>query len=108
MGYQGWANFNTWGVALILDNDEGVQRYFFERARELAEEAPERTETYWSEKEYVEYMLGKEIKDQVEHAVDEALEGIDIEFRRLMIAQLVQGALGEVDWYEIARHYIEA
>lgn len=108
MPYQGWANHATWGTALILDNEEGVQRYFFERARELAKEAPEREEQkYWTEEDYVEFTLADEIKEQVEQVVNESVEGIDIEFRRLMVSQLMQTALGEVNWHEVARHFIE-
>ena len=39
MAYNGWSNYETWNVALWLDNDEGSYNYWQDRTREIAEES---------------------------------------------------------------------
>ena len=36
--YNGWANYETWNVALYLDNDEGIYNFMLEGLRHLLAE----------------------------------------------------------------------
>lgn len=36
--YNGWANYETWNVALYLDNDEGIYNFLLEGLRHLLAE----------------------------------------------------------------------
>ena len=84
-GYNGWANRETWTVALWLDNDSGTYHYW----REVAQ--------YWMPNGFeaavrvVEDRLIEEIRDG---SVDLSDHG--------MMRDLLTTALHTVDWREIA------
>lgn len=104
-GYNGWTNYETWSVALIIDNDQGSYDY----ARELAQKAWDETahlDTEDREPEAV-YNLTDNLREWVTSPLD---EGGLIEDRPEVIgylgSQLMGAALSEVNWREIADHYI--
>jgi hypothetical protein len=82
--YNGWYNYETWLVNLWLTNDEGS----YEWLRELCGESDE-------------YTLSHTLKDEVtsEHMMP-ALGDCSIQ------ADLLGAALSEVNWYELAEHYV--
>jgi hypothetical protein len=88
-GYNGWVNYETWLVALWLDNDCGSSDYWREVAEELwDEEDPGRSQR----------LLADRLKDEVMEGQPE-LTG--------MYADMLNAAFSEVDWDEIASHYCE-
>lgn len=90
MSYNGWKNYETWLVNLWLDND-GTSEYLRERVRE----------EYETREDFDAHQFGKVISEYVEEVYLEPAgnEG--------MLADLVNAALSEVDWQEIASHYEE-
>ena len=92
--YQGWDNYATWGVALILDDNQEMLEYVQEEMRRImdggGEEASQVTELEDVIREYVEGMT--------EEAQADANE---------MISQLISVAMAEVNWREIAKSYID-
>jgi hypothetical protein len=40
--YNGWSNYETWNVALWMDNDEGNYDYWNERTTEICEAATDK------------------------------------------------------------------
>jgi hypothetical protein len=80
--YQGWASYETWLVALWIDNDRG----FYESALEFAVEAP--TANEW--KAWVEELIEPEGG-----------------FPAGLLGDLITAALSEVYWREIAEHYAQ-
>ncbi len=104
-GYQGWKNYETWAVALWMDNEQGSYDYWRERIQELTGEEGGLGE--YAENEYLEddvklkFALADEIKSMHEDAVEEkALDGF--------MADLLNGAMSEVSWDEIAGHLLES
>ena len=94
--YQGWTNRATWSVNLWIDNDDYNQDYLHEEAMEAYLNA-EATE--YSTRHCVAAVdLAEQIKDQYEESMPE-LDGI--------YGQLLQGALFEVNWIEIAERLID-
>jgi hypothetical protein len=81
--YNGWTNYESWLVALWLDNDQ----LSHETARELATEAASDMEA------------GNAIKADVENTcgVGDTEAG--------MISDLINAALSRVDWREIGAHF---
>lgn len=91
--HQGWENYETWTVNLLLSNEQGTYNMVREKAREFikAEEEGEGKEP--------KFVLADWLKDWVEENKPEMSNG--------MYAQLLTGAIGAVNFDEIADHWIE-
>jgi hypothetical protein len=98
-GYQGWTNYETWCVALWLDNDESLYNWVREAAQEAVQDAKDNPSQYLKPRENRIYLLSERIKSAVEEWTPE-LEG--------MWSDLMSAALSEVEWREIAEAQLEA
>jgi len=81
-GYNGWKNYETWAVALWIDNGQRIQQ--------------EATAIVVNSKD--EYGAAQELKDWIE-------EGNPLIDTASLYSDLLNAALSEVDWYEVANHY---
>ena len=105
--YNGWTNYETWVVNLWMDNEEGTQRHWAQTARDCHEDAGLRESAYAK-------FTGREIFTQEERAVLE-LEKLLKEWHEENLpglegfaADLLNAAMSEVNWHEIAQHLVEA
>jgi hypothetical protein len=100
--YNGWTNYATWGVALVLDNDEGT--YNAVREHIAMERGTDESEDYVmpTDEDAVRYRLADWLKDFTEELC--GLESEDLSF---MARQVLQAGLADVDWDEIARNLLE-
>jgi hypothetical protein len=89
--FNGWKNRETWVVALWIDNTEADQTYWRERARE------ERDGHFY--KEGAIALLAEDLRDTIG-------ENSPISENNIY-SDLLNGALENVDWREIAAHLIE-
>jgi hypothetical protein len=92
--YNGWSNYETWAVNLWLDNSEGDQ----ELLREFAEQCIRDAELDGSDRDHAAYECSRMIREYVEESMPE-LDG--------MFSDLLQSALSEVNWLEIAGHIVD-
>ena len=81
--YNGWANYETWNVALWIDNEEGS----YHERKDLARHANS---------------VG-DLADRLKGWIEEMAPDLGA----TMYADLLNAALSEVDWYEIAEHWYE-
>ena len=95
--YNGWTNYETWLVNLWMDNEQGSQDYYRERAREFYEQAADEMMVTRSQRAWIS--LADWLKEHHEENRPE-LPGV--------YGDLLGGALSSVNWDEIARHYIDA
>ena len=89
--YNGWTNYETWLVALWMENGAGESDYWHDRAVETVEDndgaLPEAAE---------------DLAADIEAAVSEGAPESGLH------ADIINNTLRAVDWQEIARHYVDA
>jgi len=81
MSYNGWTNYETWNVALWIDNEEGT---YSERC-DLAERATD------------SYRLAQDIKAWINEMAPD--------LGASLFSDLLSAALSEVNWEEIAENW---
>jgi hypothetical protein len=89
--YNGWTNYETWAVNLWIDNEEGSYNYWKEVAEELVKELE-------GDKGTSAYNLSKRLEDETKENAP-SLDGV--------YGDLLNAALSEVNWYEIAKSMVE-
>jgi hypothetical protein len=93
--YNGWSNRETWAMKLHLDNDQALNDYAWEYARQWEEAREEKSV----------YELGETLKNWIE---EDLLTLENIAGNRdlwLMLTDI--GSLYRVNWQEIAQTYAE-
>jgi hypothetical protein len=86
-GYNGWRNYETWCMALWIDNEKGT----YSESREIIKQHKERYDKAHALKEWVE----------------EWGEIQEIQERASFVSDLFGAAFSEIDWYEIADNFTE-
>jgi len=97
--YNGWHNYETWNVKLWLDNDEGL----YNLQKEWAEQA--RAEKRDFLKAHPDWP-GQEPTGLLADIVKDFVEENAPEIEASMYSDLLNAAMSEVDWYEIAEHIL--
>lgn len=96
--YNGWYNYETWVVNLWMDNEEGIHDYWREQAQEIYKETeptdntPKTIQAKWN--------LANIIKEQI-------TENNPLIEEATLYSDLMSAALSEVNWDEIANHFID-
>lgn len=90
--YDGWTNYETWNVALWLEGDEANQ--------------------YWREQALELLQIDGNDNDDAKAQLAQQLQGDIVVMNQpklgaSMYADLLGAALSEVNWYEIAAHYVD-
>lgn len=83
VSYNGWSNYKTWNVALWIDSDPGS----YEEARDMAKRAGDAGH----------FVFVSQLKKWVHKRAP------DLGYS--MFSDLLNSALGEVDWHEMAEHW---
>jgi hypothetical protein len=97
--FNGYANYETWAVALWLANDyESYQRWRSESRQEL--EQARRSEKFWAPaRETAAISLAERLQLEIAEAAPEDIPPL--------YADLLRAALAEVDWYEVAIEWLD-
>jgi hypothetical protein len=90
MSYNGWTNYETWCMALWIDNDEDSYCY----SRELVRGAEDGAVSGLSR----EAIAAEVLKDWMEEQVPDLEASV--------WSDLLRAAFSEVDWYEIAENFL--
>ncbi len=91
MVYNGYTNWETWTVALVLDNDQELQR----EVRHVARKAMDG------------YEAGKAIRELVEDAVEKAMKKLERDEFSELWREWLWGNTKEVNWHELGNLYSE-
>ena len=93
----GWTNYETWNVALWIDNEEGSHRYWRAESQETHDFG---IEDGLDEDEIIA-SLAKKLQESIE-------EGNPLADQNSLYSDILSANLGEVNWHEISpRHWIE-
>lgn len=98
--YNGYSSYQTYIVALWIDNDQGNIDYLTEMAEEAYNDAKD--QKYFTKKEEAVIFLAERMKAFYEENMMEDTEGLG----GLWIDMLTD-ALYSVDWHELAGKYME-
>jgi len=96
--YNGWTNYETWNVALWMDNEEGS----YKSVRRLTADM---LEHHGNDREAAKHAIAEQLKGEYEEAMQSMLD--EARASSSMWADLLGAALSEVDWREIAANLID-
>lgn len=88
--FNGWANYETWLVKLWFDNDQGLSELVYDYATSIS-----------ANDEYPEVSLMETLKDWVQEDLSEVMPSCGL------YSDLLNAAIQNVDWYELAQSYLE-
>lgn len=94
--YNGWTNYETWCVKLWMDNDKGSQEYFAGLA--LDHYQRDRPAMGLTKENLATISLAQALKEHHE----EALPGLGG-----FVADMLNAAMSEVSWHEIAKYLVD-
>ncbi len=100
--YNGWTNFETWVTALWLDNERPSYEHWREVTKQTSNEAKNAEQVkqgIWTVEQAARFRLADKLKADIEHQnpIHEAS----------MYADLLSAAICEIDFQEIAAHYLD-
>lgn len=99
--YNGWSNYETWTVSLWLDNEEPSYRFWRNetaRQRRAAEECDRTHEGRLAGAEAARWSLAEQLKRAITDAAPLR--------EPTLYSDLLSAALAEVNWLEIADHWM--
>lgn len=99
--FNGWTNYETWNVKLWIDNDQGTQEYWKERAQEAFKSAT--PGECFTREEQAALDLAHTLKQELDNDMHE----MGVPELPGFYADLLNAALSEVNWQEIARSFID-
>lgn len=108
--YNGWTNYETWCVHLWLTNDEGSYRYWREEAMRCFFEAPEYANVsngLWTVGQTARYTLRDALKESFQTFHPFRGEHLAKPREPDVFCDLLDAALSEVNWCEIAEAFLE-
>ncbi len=100
--YDGWTNYETWAIAIWLDSDQATYSYWCKQARQHREKSSRCQQVIddtWSAEDAAKYNLADQLKEEITGNAPDVLKGA--------YSDLLNASLGEVNWDEIAAHYLE-
>lgn len=100
----GYTNYATWAVSLWLDNSQCSQEYWHKVARRIYDKEA-REQEHFSKMEDATYILADKLKNDHEEARCQIME--DNMLTTSLWADLLNAALSEVNWEEIAKNLLE-
>ena len=97
MSYNGWRNYETWNVALWIDNEQST----YSEAREMVREAYDDTDEDQTHEERLE-----EARHGLAKRLEEWVDEMKPDLGASMFSDMLNAALSEVDWQEIAENWL--
>jgi len=107
MRYNGWTNYETWAVKLWIDNEQGSQEYWKEAAQTAWNRTGDKSPNqFMDHASNARCQLAEHLQDEHSHS-DEHPVLVFAAAESSVYADLLNAALSEVNWYEIADSLLE-
>ena len=100
--HNGWTNYETWAVALWINNEQGSQEYWRDQAKETMHVALTRKLETWELKFATKDIASTDLEERLKSEHEEncpKVEGV--------YSDLLNASLSEVNWHEIAKSILE-
>ena len=76
--YNGWKNYDTWGMSLLIDNDQGLQEEFHEQVGLFKDKKQSLSETMdWMKDWVYEWMKYEELDSNQQQFMGSSLDNVD-------------------------------
>jgi len=76
--YNGWANYDTWSMSLLIDNDQGLQEEFHEHVELLKNKEESLSETMdWMKDWAYEWMGYEDLDSNQQQFIGSSLDNVD-------------------------------
>ena len=99
--YNGWTNYETWAWKLWIDNDQGWQEYWLDRADWLILNT-EAEFDFESPRDTATRLLANELQTEAEDMQEQTVTFTG------PLSDLLGSAIGRVEWREIAESLIDS
>ena len=99
-GYNGWTNWETWVVNLWIDNDG-----YAGGSLGVSEQADELVSTALADDS--DDPLGDATGELADWLAERIEDDLAVESLKGLMSDIVGGTLSSVNWYEIAKHYVQ-
>lgn len=111
--YNGWTNYETWNVKLWMDNEQSSQEYWQAKAQAALQEAINTPSANFrltgvepfTEQERAVLLLSKQLQSEYEDSMADYQESTGREPN--VFNDLLNAALYEVNWHEIATSLVD-
>lgn len=98
--HNGWSNYETWNVKLWIDNDQHTHNYWLDQARKFYKYANKGHSI--TKFDQAKYDLADTLKGSFEEELADCMPGASC------FTGLLNAALSQVNWDEIANSFLEA
>lgn len=101
--FNGWTNYATWNIKLQIDNDQSSYEYWKDMAQTCLNNA--QADKLFTKEENAINSLRESLKEHFEDEAGQAMERANC--TASFITDLLNSALLDVNWQEIAQSLIE-
>jgi len=96
-GYQGWKNYDTWSMILLIDNDQSLSEEFDEQIEKFKKKEQRLIDTIeWMKDWAYEWLHYEDLDNNQQQFMNSALENVD--YRQIIMSRAEVSFKDLEDW----------